>query len=813
MAGELPTNMEETADDFWREVMKAVWHAYDMLDTMSSGTVHVSQLKVITSNIGLKLGIEKAEEVLNKDGATNMDNMDFRSFFDIVKSELIDKQVLPENHEEACLDLGNRLNNIVKTCWTMCKFERRHPCKSFTSDHCLMLWRLFNFLSETDDAGNPETPIKLDPDEAALLLREFIDATGQRNKEDQVKLFVTDSKDFALTFTDFLNVFEKGYVTGLSIKEISHGLNRLYETFILNVLAKGMLWKRGFKVKSWKERYLVLTPMQLRYFVAPDEKVQKGVIEFDSECSVEVPPDRPTHRPNRFIVHTKKKPYEMSAHDLKSKNEWVSALQLALSRAGKDPNIQKEAALERCRARAEKRRLFAEEERKHKEEAELLKKRQEELEEARKKGLEGEELLRKRLDELEEEKRKRLEDEELLKTRQNELDEEKRKREEAEARWQEEQALREAEQERLRELEAIKRELERLLAEERQAKKDEEIVRNLQSKLLEEEFEKREELERLKHQQEEMLKAEREQKAVLESDRREQERLLAEAQARLDQLEHERTAAAEKMQEAVEKLQRAEKDRHVMEEKVKLWKTPVGLARPIQPHPEPLVTHRGLGAFCEKDFVRKEFLAQQQELEKCEEPIKPFQDDDVVETSKEELKEGGRVEVTIEDKILKTETLDVEITTVDNKTLQKDSVSVQNDVDNEAGEKNDLGCAYHSNEGEQNTESDESDSEIEEKCAVNENIDIEDPMNDHGKNESETLGEPEKADDLQETEQNIQLVPITDNDGDENVLDGITDKEKVIENSYDVENNFVKLKELTNDNDNIDSNEMEKNKS
>lgn len=60
------------------------------------------------------------------------------------------------------------------------------------------------------------------------------------------------------------------------------------------------------------------------------------------------------------------------------------------------------------------------------------------------------------------------------------------------------------------------------------------------------------------------------------------------------------------MQEAAEKLQKAEKDRHIMEEKVKLWKTPVGLARPIQPHPEPLVTHRGLGAFCEKDFVKKQ---------------------------------------------------------------------------------------------------------------------------------------------------------------------------------------------------------------
>ena len=57
-------------------------------------------------------------------------------------------------------------------------------------------------------------------------------------------------------------------------------------------------------------------------------------------------------------------------------------------------------------------------------------------------------------------------------------------------------------------------------------------------------------------------------------------------------------------QEAAEKLQKAENDRRIMEDKVKLWKTPVGLARPIVPTVNPHVTHRGRGAFCELDFVK-----------------------------------------------------------------------------------------------------------------------------------------------------------------------------------------------------------------
>ena len=49
-----------------------------------------------------------------------------------------------------------------------------------------------------------------------------------------------------------------------------------------------MMWKRGHKHKSWKERWLVLTPTHLNYYVTPKERVLKGSIVFDEECTVEV---------------------------------------------------------------------------------------------------------------------------------------------------------------------------------------------------------------------------------------------------------------------------------------------------------------------------------------------------------------------------------------------------------------------------------------------------------------------------------------------------------------------------------------------
>ncbi|WAR02414.1 SWP70-like protein, partial [Mya arenaria] len=509
---------------------------------------------VITSSIGLQNGVKKAEEFLNIDGVTDMD---FNTYFEIVKNNVLNSET--KQHST----ISSPFNDTIKTCWRVCNYERNHKSSSFTSEHGMLLWRLYNFLSETDADGKTLFPIELDPEEAVLLFRGFIDVTGQRSKEGVIETFLKETGDKTVTFSEMLNVFERDLVVGLSGKNISAGLHELFDTYISNVLIKGMMWKRGFKHKSWKERWLILTPAQLRYYVSQNEKVLKGTIVFDEECTIEVPPDRPTNKPNRFIIKTQKKPYDMSAHDIKIKNEWVSAITQALGRVGKDPNLQREEAIRRCCARKQRR------------------------------------------DEATEAERRRREEEELSARRQQELDEEKRRRLETEARLAEETALREAEQARLRELEEIRRQLERLLEEERQAKKDEEIVRNLQSKLLEEEFERRAELERLQAQQAALLDAEREQKAALEGDRKLQEQLLAEARERLEQLDAERRMAAEKMKEAAEKLQRAEKDRKILEEKARLWRQPVGLARLITPSANPHITHRGVGAFCDRDFVRK----------------------------------------------------------------------------------------------------------------------------------------------------------------------------------------------------------------
>jgi len=46
--------------------------------------------------------------------------------------------------------------------------------------------------------------------------------------------------------------------------------------------------KRGHHVKNWKERWMVLTPTDLKYYVTSDERNLKGTIVFDKSQRIEV---------------------------------------------------------------------------------------------------------------------------------------------------------------------------------------------------------------------------------------------------------------------------------------------------------------------------------------------------------------------------------------------------------------------------------------------------------------------------------------------------------------------------------------------
>ncbi|XP_052073275.1 switch-associated protein 70-like [Mytilus californianus] len=558
------------------EAMKSIWYAFQTLIDPQNEMVQIHTLKVLTASIGNALGIEKSEELHDK---TDQTELDFKSYFVILESLMFEplSRVSDETMDLSSIDY----QHVHQVCWVL--FYNNQKGKTIPDDVpeniAFKLWLMYNLFSEEDDSNKPIFPLKLDPEEASTIFEGILTQTGNHN------LLCSATEDFGdepMTYQKYLATFFVHIFKHVKEGILKSSVDTVHEQFVIDILKKGNLLKRGHQVKNWKERYMVLNPTELKYYASSHQKHMKGTVVFNKSQTVEILPDK-GGKHNLFVLNTQQKPYEMSALDLKTRNEWVSCIQIALDNC-ENPHYHHHKEL--SKQRRQKRNIIKME----KENEERKRQEEEDLHRQTEEGYKQREQM----------------NEEMLRQRNLELEEEKRRREQLEAQLREQEALREAERQRLLELEASKSELEKLLELERQAKKDEETVRRLQAKLLDEESEKRQELEKLKREQEEILKHEREMREGLEDQKEEKDQILLEAQAKLSELENERVEASEKLEKATERLQEAENERLKMEEKVKLWKKPnVGLARPIQPTNRPLITHRGLGAFCATDFLRK----------------------------------------------------------------------------------------------------------------------------------------------------------------------------------------------------------------
>lgn len=51
---------------------------------------------------------------------------------------------------------------------------------------------------------------------------------------------------------------------------------------------QGYLWKRGQLRRNWSERWFMLKPSVLSYYMSEERKEKKGSIALDKHCCVEV---------------------------------------------------------------------------------------------------------------------------------------------------------------------------------------------------------------------------------------------------------------------------------------------------------------------------------------------------------------------------------------------------------------------------------------------------------------------------------------------------------------------------------------------
>ncbi|XP_005874064.1 PREDICTED: switch-associated protein 70 [Myotis brandtii] len=486
---------------------------------------------------------------------------------------------------------------LNRMCWTLC--VKKNLTKSpllIEEEDSFKVWVIFNFLSED------KYPLIIVPEEIEYLLKKLTDAMGgvwQQEQFEDYRVNFDDGKD-GLSVWELIELVGTGqFSKGMDRQTVSMAINEVFNELILDVLKQGYMMKKGHRRKNWTERWFVLKPNVISYYVSEDLKDKKGDIVLDENCCVESLPDKDGKK-CLFLIKCLDKTFEISASDKKKKQEWIQAIHstIHLLKLGSPPP-HKEARQSR---RERRRKLLAEQEE--------LERQMKELQAANENKQRELETVRKKLEEAAsraaEEEKKRLETQVELQARfSSELEREKLIRQQMEEQVAQKSCELEQYLQRVRELEDMYLKLQEALEDERQARQDEETVRKLQARLLEEESSKRAELERWHLEQQQAIETTEAEKQELENQRIMKERALQEAMAQLEQLELERKQALEQYEGVKKKLEMATS-------KTKSWKDKVaqheGLIRLIEPgskNPH-LITHWGPAAFTQAELEERQ---------------------------------------------------------------------------------------------------------------------------------------------------------------------------------------------------------------
>ncbi|NWI57772.1 DEFI6 protein, partial [Calyptomena viridis] len=578
--------------DLRAELLKSIWYAFTALDVEKSGKVSKSQLKVLSHNLYTVLCIPHdpvaLEEHFRDDDDGPVSSQGYMPY--------LNKYILDKVEEGAFVK-----ENFDELCWTLTAKKNYKPDRNGNSvvshQDAFKLWCLFNFLSED------KYPLVMVPDEVEYLLKKICTAMNVELNSCELEDYLSQEPQgqAGLTVWQFLDMVNSGrFLRGIEQEAVSMAVEEVYQEVIEDVLkqarsrhvlghkpgpcpalvlipvsrVQGYLWKRGQLRRNWSERWFMLKPSVLSYYMSEEQKEKKGSIALDKHCCVEVLPDRDGKR-CMFCVKTPSRTYEMSASDTRQRQEWTLAIQTAIRlQAEGKKSLHKDLKQKRREQREQREQRRAAKE----EETQRLKQLQEEKE----RKLQELELLKEaqRQAEIllqEEEQRRRQQHEEMQRTLEIQL----REAEQARASMQAEMVLKEAEAERQRkrilELEAMQERLQEALQQEVKARQDEEAVRYAQARLLAEEEEKLKQLMKLKEEQEEYIIKTQREKQVLKQEMENKNKCLEEAQKQLEEVRLNRQRVDEDVMAAQRKLRQASTN-------VKHWNVQMNrLMHPIGP--------------------------------------------------------------------------------------------------------------------------------------------------------------------------------------------------------------------------------------
>ncbi|XP_016091680.1 differentially expressed in FDCP 6 homolog [Sinocyclocheilus grahami] len=281
--------------DLKSELLKSIWYAFTSLDVEQSGKVSKSQLKATEGTFS----------------------------------------------KEAFDDL----------CWTMTSKKNCKPSIQqglCSQKDCFKLFCLFNLLSED------RYPLVIIQPELEYLLKKVSSAVSL--EWDGTLLDELLSQNAALqdgmSVWEFLEHLSAGQLLHVESKEaFSLAVDDVFMEMYHNIIKKGYLLKKGHVRRNWQERWFVLKPSSLIYYVNEDLKEKKGEVLLEESSVVENLPDKEGRR-CLFCVNAPVRTYEMSASNMKQRVDWVQAIQTALRlRAEGKSSLHQELKLSRRKQR------------------------------------------------------------------------------------------------------------------------------------------------------------------------------------------------------------------------------------------------------------------------------------------------------------------------------------------------------------------------------------------------------------------------------------------------------------------------------
>lgn len=568
-------------------MLKSIWHAFTALDVDKSGKVSKSQLKVLSYNLCTLMKIPHdpvaLEDHFKDDDEGPVSNQGYMPY---LSTFILDK--VKEEFDRQDFD---------RMCWTLCARKNLDRTDLLISDDdAFHIWCIFNFLCED------RYPLAIVTEEMEYFLRKLSEAMGGSWVEERFEDYKLElqAQRRSLSAWELITLVASGHFSkGMDRQTLSMGISEVYHELILDVLKQGYMMKKGHKRKNWTERWFVLKPTSISYYMGEDLVEKKGDIQLDGNCCVEPLADKDGKK-CLFLIKCAGKSFEISASDKKRKQEWIQGIQtcVSLMRLGL-PAPHREA---RLRRREQRRRLQAEQEE--------LEARMKDLQTSNETKQQQLEAMRKALEEAAasaaEEERRRLQTQTELQDRyRTDLEREKMVRQQMEEQVAQKSSELDQYLQRVRELEDMYHRLEDALEEERTARQDEETVRRLQARLLEEESTKRVELEQIHLQQMKAISETEAEKQELEKERRVKDCALQDAMQQLEHLESERQGALEQYQAVMKKLEDAADNTRTWKHKVAQHE---GLVRLIQPGNKgtQMITNWGPAAFSEVELSVRE---------------------------------------------------------------------------------------------------------------------------------------------------------------------------------------------------------------